>query len=83
MKFFLVSWPDFLSKIVKNGQILVRFFGKIGQILANFSQILILSTLPTHVTSLNYILKKPFRNLTYEYKLKQTLPHKNIGRDLK
>ena len=49
MKFFLVSWSDFLSKIVKNGQILVRFFGKIGQIVsqifANFSQILIISTL--------------------------------------
>ena len=49
MKFFLVSWSDFLSKIVKNGQILVRFSGKIGQIVsqifANFSQILIISTL--------------------------------------
>ena len=46
---FIVSWSDFLSKIVKNGQILVRFSGKIGQIVsqifANFSQILIISTL--------------------------------------
>ena len=39
---------------VKNGQILVRFSGKIGQIVsqifANFSQILIVSTLQMNVT---------------------------------
>ena len=49
LKIFLFSWLDFLSKIVKNGQILVRFSGKVGQIVgqvfANFSQILIISTL--------------------------------------
>ena len=50
MKFFLVGWSNFLSKIVKNGQILVRFSGRIGQIVcqifANFSKILIISTPP-------------------------------------
>ena len=49
LKFFLVSWSNFLSKMENNGQILVRFSGKIGkidsQIFANFSQILIISTL--------------------------------------
>ena len=57
MKFFLVSWSDFLSKIVKNVQILVRFSVKIGQIVsqifANFSQILIISTLPLPLKVLN------------------------------
>ena len=46
---FIVSWSDFLSKIAKDGQILVRFSVKIGQIVsqifANFSQILMISTL--------------------------------------
>ena len=43
------SWSDFFVKNSQNGQILVRFFGEIGQIVsqifANFSQILIISTL--------------------------------------
>ena len=49
IEIFPVSWSDFLSKIVKNGQILVRFSGKLGQIVsqifANLSQLLIISTL--------------------------------------
>ena len=66
MKFFLVSWSDFLSKIVKNGQILVRFSDKIGQIVsqifANFSQILIISTLQCYLVvwaTSSFCKKKP------------------------
>ena len=44
-----MCWSYFWSKLVKKGQILVRYSGKIGQIvshiLENFSQILLISTL--------------------------------------
>ena len=49
MEYTNISWSDFGQKISTLGQILVRFLGKIGQIvsqiLENFNQIQIISTL--------------------------------------
>ena len=47
-----ISWSDFGQKKSNFGQILVRYLGKIGQIvsqiLEDFSQIIIISTLETN-----------------------------------
>ena len=56
-----IFWPDFGSKGVKNCQMLVRFSGKIGQIvsqiLKNFSQILIIIKLIQGVCQVGEVRK--------------------------